>query len=203
MKGFKHMDQQQTVAPVDHGVLSSTGTVAVGTASGIFSSVGKTALYTIGGFALVGFLVGTGVFGAAFGLLAPVLGSSAGGVASTIFYTLGFGALGVGASVVAAPVAGLIGGSKGAMHSINRVSAEKGAANAVQAQVAAYKAQAQAEAAIASANAASAKYNFPAQGDAMNPASTKLFAANDNAYANDNALAHQGTVAAQHQVQQG
>lgn len=197
------MEQQQTVAPVDHGVLSSTGAVVTGTATGIFSSVGKTAMYTIGGFALLGLLVGSGFLPAAFGLLAPILGPSAGSVGSTILYTLGFGALGVGASVVAAPVAGLIGGSKGATNAVHRVSAEKGAANAVQAQVAAYKAQAQAEAAIASANAASAKYNFPAQGDAMNPASTKLFAANDNAYANDNALAHQGTVAAQHQVQQG
>ena len=131
-----------------------------------------------------------------------MFGSGAGSVLSTIGYTLGFGAfLGVPAALVAAPLAGLVGGGKGAIHATHRVSAEKGAANAVQAQVAAYQAQAQAEAIAASAPAA--KYDFPPQGAPMNQAGTKLFAANDKAYANDNVMAHEGTVAAQRQMQQG
>lgn len=191
--------EQQNVAPVDHGLFSATGNVALGTAGGAASSMGKTALYAIGGFAFLGFLVGTGALGGALALF----GSGAGSVLSTIGYTLGFGAfLGVPAALVAAPLAGLVGGGKGAVHATHRVSAEKGAANAVQAQVAAYQAQAQAEAIAASA-APTAKYDFPPQGAPMNPAGTKLFAANDNAYANDNALAHEGTVTAQRQMQQG
>lgn len=194
--------EQQNVAPVDHGVLSATGNVALGTAGGAASSMGKTALYAIGGFALLGFLVGTGALGGALALF----GTGAGSVLSTIGYTLGFGAfLGVPAALVAAPLAGLVGGGKGAINATHRVSAEKGAANAVQAQVAAYQAQAQAEAiaAAASAQAPAAKYDFPPQGAPMNQAGSKLFAANDNAYANDNAMAHEGTVTAQRQMQQG
>lgn len=190
--------EQQNVAPVDHGLFSATGNVALGTAGGAASSMGKTALYAIGGFFVLGLLVGSGFIGGALALF----GSGAGSALSTIAYGLGFGAfLGVPAALVAAPLAGLVGGGKGAINATHRVSAEKGAANAVQAQVAAYQAQAQAEAIAASAPAA--KYDFPPQGAPMNQAGTKLFAANDNAYANDNALAHEGTVTAQRQMQQG
>lgn len=189
--------EQQNVAPVDHGVLSATGNVALGTAGGALSSIGKTALFTIGGFALLGFLVGSGLLGGALALFGT--GAGAGGVTTTILSTLGFGVLGGAASVVLAPLAGLVGGGKGAVQATHRVSAEKGAANAVQAQVAAYQAQAQAEAiaAAASAQAPAAKYDFPPQGAPMNQAGSKLFAANDNAYTNDNPLMHDGTVAAQ------
>ena len=49
------MMEQQNVAPVDHGLFSATGNVALGTAGGAASSMGKTALYAIGGFAFLGF----------------------------------------------------------------------------------------------------------------------------------------------------
>jgi hypothetical protein len=156
--------EQQNIAPVDHGVLSATGSVVGGTVGGALSSVGKTALYTIGGFMLFGLLVGTGAVGGALALF----GTGAGSVLSTVGYTLGFGAIGAAASVVFAPLAGLIGGSKGAEHAIGRVSAEKGASNVVQAQLEAYRAQAQAETLAASND--NNRYNFPPQGSALNPA---------------------------------
>lgn len=166
--------EQQNAAPVNHGVLSSTGAVAIGTVGGGFKAVAKTALWCIGIGAVVGVLAATGIL--------PIASVASGSIAATFWGTVGKvvlgtavgGGLGALAATAIAPVAALFGAGKGAVHASHRVSAEKGAANVVQAQVAAYKAQAQAEALSASND--NNRYNFPPQGAPMNQAGTRISA---------------------------
>lgn len=192
--------EQQNVAPVDHGLFSATGSVAAGAVGGGIKTGFKAFAWSVGICAMVGVLLATGVLPVAVGATElagtfwPFLGKIALGAG------IG-GAVGIIPGVLTGGIGSVIGAVTGAGHASNRVSQEKGAANVVKAQVAAYQAQAQAEAIAASAPAA--KYDFPPQGAPMNQAGTKLFAANDNAYANDNAMAHEGTVTAQRQMQQG
>jgi hypothetical protein len=195
--------EQQNVAPVDHGILSTTGTVAAGAVGGGLKSGIKAFAWTVGIFAVVGILAATGV-------LPVMVEVGTAGAAGTFWPLIGKimlgagvgGAIGILPGIFTGTIGSTIGAVKGAGQASNRVSQEKGAAKVVDAQVEAYKAQAQAEA-MAAAASAQAPVPFPPQGVPMNPASTKLFAANDNAYANDNGLEHQGTVNAQRQIQQG
>lgn len=154
--------QNEYAAPVDHGVLSATGAVAAGTVGGGLKSGFKTALWTIGGFATVGLLIGTGILP---GLLA--LGGATAGVWPVIGYTLGGAALGAALSPFTGTLGAMFGAGKGALNAAQRVSDEKGASQAMQAQVAVYQAQA-----MAASN--DNKYNFPPQGSAMNPAGTTI-----------------------------
>jgi hypothetical protein len=157
------MSNDGYVAPVNHGVLSATGNVAVGTVGGALKSVGKAALWCIGIGAVVGLLGATGL------LPAITLGTGAlSGFGSAIGGTV-LGALGGGlAAALIAPLAGLVGAGKGAMQSHERVSMERGAARSMEAQVAAYQV-------MAASN--DNKYNLPAQGSPMNQASPRIHAA--------------------------
>ena len=162
------MDDTNNVAPVNHGVLSTTGTVAIGTAGGAIKSTLKVALWCIGIGVVVGVLAATGVL--------PIASMASGGVASAFWGTMlkvvagtvVGGGLGAVVAAGLAPFAATFGAGKGALNASHRVSQEKGAANVLQAQVSAY--QAQAQAAAANDN----KYNFPAQGSPMNPAMASI-----------------------------
>ena len=146
------------VAPIDHGVLSTTGSVAAGAVgSGIKNGAIGWGIGTIGS-ALIGGLIGAFGFGAILTSWPVLLGVVAGGL--------------IGSTIVG-PFIGAIGASVGAVtgsaHALNQVKAEKGAASVLQAQVAAYQAQTQA---YAPAN--DNKYSLPEQGSAMNPASASI-----------------------------
>lgn len=168
------MEQQQNAAPVNHGVLSSTGNVVGGTVVGGVKSGVKTYITTTlvcaalaAGITLLS--IATGGVSGFFAL---------GTVSNVVGQTLLFGTLGglVGAAVIApftSIFGGLFGAVKGGSDAADRVRNEKGAANVVQAQVAAYKAQAQAEALGASND--NQRYNsFPAQGSPMNQAGSTV-----------------------------
>jgi hypothetical protein len=165
------MMEQQNVAPVNHGVLSATGNVALGTVGGGIKYMAKTVLWCVGIGAVIGVLAATGVL--------PLAAVTTGTVAGTFWSTIGNvvlggsigGLVGAAASTLVAPIAGLVGAGKGAVHSTNRVSQEKGAAKAIEAQVAVYQAQAQAEAMAASNDN---KYQFPPQGSPMNQAGSTV-----------------------------
>lgn len=151
------MSNNDYVAPIDHGALSATGSVAVGTAGGAVKSIGKTALWCIAIGAAVGLTGG-------LGLLSGLAAESGAGLvigAKAIFGALA-GALGGG--VVAAglaPIVGAVGAGKGAMDSHKRVNMERGAAREMQAQLSAYRAVA----------ASQPAYNpYPQQGTQYNPA---------------------------------
>ena len=143
------MDDMNNVAPVNHGVLSATGNVAVGTVGGAVSSALKVALWCIGIGVVVGVLAATGVLPIA----AAVGGAGGGGVASAFWGTMlkvvagtvVGGGLGAVLAAVLSPFAATFGAGKGAINASHRVSQEKGAANVLQAQVSTYQAQAQAE----------------------------------------------------------
>jgi hypothetical protein len=140
------------VAPINHNALTATSSVALGAAGG----AAKTGITW--GAVTFGLLTVSGIIlGALSGGLLPAIGLGLVG---------GFGGLLVGPFVGA--IASAFGGFSGAVKSANRVTQEKGAANVIQAQVAAYQAQGMAE----------SKYNFPEQGSVMNPAGiTSLSAA--------------------------
>jgi hypothetical protein len=111
------------------------------------------------------------VLGAVIGLV--TLGPAGGAFATVAWFTGGGALVGLLTSPFAGVIGGAVGGLLGAGKSVNRVSAEKGAANALQAQVSAYKAQAQAEA-IAASNDNQKYDSFPAQGSPMNQAGTTV-----------------------------
>ncbi len=175
------------VAPVDHGVLSTTGSVAIGSAAQGVKAAANTWGVTTVTTAVIGGALGALVIGgiaaltpigfvgvAILGGLGALGGAAAGGI--------------TGGTTIApflAAIGGAFGLAKGGVDAFDQVKAEKGAANVMQAQVAAYKAQAQAQA-YAAAN--DNKYNFPAHGSAMNPALASIQA--DSAQA-------MGSVAAQ------
>lgn len=162
------MSNNDYVAPVNHGVLSATGSVALGAAGGAAKSIGKTLLWTIGALALVGFLWGSGLLAMGAALLPESVVAAGGGFSAA-------GGLGVGTllGIIGIPVGaffgaftGLFGAGKGAVDAHERVSQERGAAQALEAQVAVYQAQAN----------DNNKYNFAAQGSPMNPAGTTISA---------------------------
>lgn len=162
------------VAPINHGVVSATGTVAAGTAGGFI----KGGLKTMAWFILVGGVVGALAMTGILPLGGLFVGSAAAGgaIASTLGF-LGNAALGTVlggavASLIAIPFGGIsaaLGALKGGSHAYQQVKLEQGAANVMQAQVAAYQAQA-----IAASN--DNKYNLPAQGTRFNQADTNISA---------------------------
>ena len=156
--------EQQNVAPVNHGVLSSTGTVAIGTAGGAAKGAVKAGAGWIVGLTVLGSIVGAGIFtlatGGVGGLLPAIMFGATGGLVT-----------GVLSSPFAGVIGAAVGGIMGAGKSVRQVSAEKGAANTVQAQVAVYQAQAQAEAMAASNDN---KYQFPPHGSRMNQAGSTV-----------------------------
>lgn len=143
----------RNVAPVNHGILSSTGTIAGGAAGGFIKQgaiwYAGTTLLVAGAGIVAGIMTG--------GLLGVAIGAAG-------IFTGGW----VAGPFVAAIAAGF-GGLGGALKGNDRVRAEQGAANELQAQKEIYQAQI-----IAQNNAKT--YNFPPQGSAMNPAGTTISA---------------------------
>lgn len=156
------MADNEYIAPVDHGVLSATGSVVGGTAVGAVKNGVKTYLYTALTCALIG-----GVFAVA----APLAAGSA--LASAFSSFVGWGLVsGLVGAVVVAPftsvLGGLFGGAKGGIESAERVRAEKGAANMLEAQVQVARSQAPY---IANDNR---NYGLPAQGTNFNQAGSMV-----------------------------
>ena len=81
---------------------------------------------------------------------------------------------GLAATVVIAPTVGtltsIIGAARDGSHAAHRVYLEKGSATMLDAQVAASQAQASMQTNVYAGPGADNKYNFPAQGSALNPA---------------------------------
>lgn len=155
------MAQNEYIAPVDHGVLSATGSVGVGALGGAAKSFGKTMLWSIGlcaaaGAAIAATLASGGTLG---GFTWPVIAGTLGG--------LGGAVVGLFPGSFIGAFTGLFGGGTGAVEASQRVSQEKGLAKSMQMQMAAYQAQA-----MAASN--DNKYNFPPQGSAMNPAMSQI-----------------------------
>ncbi len=162
------MSNNEYVAPVNHGVLSATGNVAVGTVGGALKSTAKMIMWCVGGGAVLGVLAFTGLL--PLGAIAGALGSTGAWslVGNIVGGTVVGGLIGATIAAVASPIAAVFGAGKGVLNSAERVSQEKGAARMMEAQMAVYQAQAAAQ-----GNGAS-KYNFPAQGSSMNPASARI-----------------------------
>ncbi len=156
------------VAPVNHGVMSTTGSVALGTAGGALKSVGKVAMWCIGIGAALGVMASLGWLGSIVGAL-TLDGAITGGISigKVLLGLVGGAAVGTGAAALLSVPSAVIGASKGAAQSHERVMAEKGAAHQMQAelQVARYQA-------MAASN--DNKYNLPEQGAAMNMAMPKI-----------------------------
>jgi hypothetical protein len=167
--------QNDYVAPVDHGALSTIGSVGVGAAGGAAKTFGKTVLWTAVAMMTVGFLAASGAFG--LGIFAAIEG-----------FSVGYGVLGaVAGGLLAIPVGSLLGGissvfgaGKGALDAKDRVSMEKGAARTMEMQLAAYQSM-----------AAQKSYNLPAQGSPMNQAMPSIDGAS---------IDHQGLMAGQQRV---
>jgi hypothetical protein len=128
--------QNETISPINHGVVSATGHTVAGAAGGAV----KSGLQTIGYTALV--CAGIGAVWATGGL-----GLFATGVGSTFLSgLLGAAAGGLAGGVVLGPLfsvfTGTYGAVKGGANAANRVREEKGASNAMQAQLETYRAQA-------------------------------------------------------------
>ncbi len=178
--------QNEMPTPVDHGVLSATGTVA--------AEAGSSGLKGMLGGALALPVITGGLFGltALYWNVSTLLAGAtavgstmtAGAIATGALSAVGWAAVftGIGAVVslaaittVIPAIAGLgaiFGLAKGASRGAGRVSQEQGAANTLQAQVSAM--QAQAMAMNAAPVDARPKYNFPPQGDMMNPAGSSI-----------------------------
>lgn len=169
------MANNDYIAPVDHGFLSATGSVAVGALGGAAKSVAKTSIVWTGISVLAGvvlavgvpaLLLGTGGIAAVFGA-APVLSTIATLGLATVG-AVGGAVSGVAESAFLAPIIGLFGAGKGASKASERVSLERGAAKQMEAQIAMYQA-----AAMAQANDNN-KYNFPRAGMSMNAAAPTI-----------------------------
>lgn len=168
------------VAPVDHGVLSSVGSVTTGVLGGAAKAFGKTMLWVVGGAAALGFLWAGGIFAAAGALM-----SGAGlttalaniGIGSGVLGALGMGVLGTVVGSFTGAFTGVYGAGKGVLDAKDRVSMEKGQARAMEMQMAAYQS-------MAAAN--DKNYGFPPQGHAKNPATASL---------DGSSLAYDGTMA--------
>jgi len=169
------MSNDGYVAPVNHGVLSATGSVAVGAAGGALKSFGKTMLWVAGGIAAVTFLAAGGFFAAGGALV-----SGAGLAAAAGNISVGTGLLsgllsglfvGVPVAAFTGAFSGIFGAGKGALEAKERVSMEKGTARAMEMQLAAYQS-------MAAANEKT--YNLPAQGTRYNAAPSQINASSVN-----------------------
>ena len=157
------------VAPVDHGVLSSAGSVTTGFLGGAAKAFGKTMLWVAGGIAAFTFLYAGGFFAAASTLLSGAGLAAAGGQISAgvglISSLLVGGLIGVPVAAFTGAFSGVVGAGKGAIDAKNRVAMEKGAARSMEMQLEAYNA-------MTASN--DNKYNLPQQGSRMNPAMAQI-----------------------------
>lgn len=168
----------EMVVPVNHDVMSSVGTTVMSSGKSGLSGLLKGAVGT--------FLIGTlltvaATVGVAFLSTATLGGVLAVGATAVVGGLLTWGATTVGATLGSA--IGLVGGG---LDGIRRVSHEKGASQVLQAQVAAYQAAAASQTAQTNIYTSPMatndnKFNFPAQGSAMNPASASIQAASAEA----------------------
>jgi hypothetical protein len=137
---------QENINPIRHGLFSTVGGVSGGAVGGGLKSGIKTILVVAGIGAAFGLIMATG----GFGLIGA--GAAAGGathaiVASSTIWNGLWGALGgaLGGTALGsflAPFTGTIGLFRGASHASHRIREERGAANMVDAQLAAIQAQA-------------------------------------------------------------
>lgn len=182
----------QTINPINHGIISGTGqTVAGAVGGGVktgFKTWGTTTLYTglaIGAAAaVIAFTGGAGALG--FGTLGTL------GNALTNFAV--WGALGTGfGAVVTGPFAsvfgGIFGAAKGGAQAAERVREEKGAANMMQAQLSAYQAQA-----LAAQASPTMVYAPSAANNTKYDTASTLKLANDNAIQAGASVQHDGVV---------
>lgn len=136
--------QNETISPINHGVISGAGQTAAGALGGAVrtgtSTYLKTALASTvigaGLFVVIGLTGGVGALAAGGSAFSGILGNALGG-------SLVGGLLG---GLVIGPFAGSLGGifgaAKGGSDAAQRVREEKGAANMMQAQLSAMQAQA-------------------------------------------------------------
>lgn len=162
--------QNEYIAPVDHGVLSTTGNVAAGTAGGALKAVGKVALWSLAIGAVVGGLWGAGLLTPVFAALAG--SATTGAIALTTGKVLGGIAVGLlGGGIVAAALsapAAMVGASKGASHASERVALERGAAKMMEIEMAAN---------IGALSTGNNGQGFAPQGSRMNMARPQIQAA--------------------------
>jgi hypothetical protein len=160
--------QNDEATPVNHSLLSGFGATASSAVGHGLKSGVKSAVYWIAGVAAVAATIGV------------IIGS--GGIASALLWGIGMGTVGVVAGAYTSPFAGVLGGmfgfGKGAVEGSHRVNQERGAAEAMNAQLSAYQSMAlgQGTNIYAPTANAEAKYNFPVQGSAMNPAMSRISA---------------------------
>jgi hypothetical protein len=195
--------KNEPITPIDHGFFSGSATTIAESGKGGFwtaikgAFIGAAAFFgfwTVGG-ATVGAIAGAA--GAGIAIItgfaaAPTFGAgllafaAATGVCAVAGGSLGavLGAIsGITGAFAGTVIGGVIGLGGGALHGMHKVGQEKGAAQAVQAQLEAYKAQLAAMENIAKASrpANDNKYNFPPQGDALNQAPTNIKVGRDSA----------------------
>ena len=165
------MSNNEYVTPVNHGVLSATGNVAVGTVGGAAKAVGKTTAWMMGLNVVAGALAGIAL--SAIGA-AVITGSVAAAFTGLpLLLTGGVAVAGASSGVVSglvesaflAPIAALIGGGKGATQTLERVSQERAAAKMVDLQIETMRSKPASN---------DNRYNFAAQGSPMNPAMTSI-----------------------------
>jgi hypothetical protein len=147
-------NEEYNVAPIDHGVLSATGSIAAG---------------TVGGGVKKGLLWGALWIGAATLGVAAIAAVTFGlGAAPLLIGGLLGGVMGTATSGFAGVIGSTIGAITGGTRAFNEVKQEKGAANLMQAQIDVMKAQ--------NMQAASNdnKYSFPPQGSPMNMAGSTV-----------------------------
>ena len=195
--------QNEPITPIDHGFISGSATTIAESGKGGFRSALKGAFigaaaffgFWTGGGATVGAIVGVAVAGIALatGFFVPAtLGAGllafAGGVGVCALAGGAVGAIPGVISAITGAFAGtaigvVIGLGGGALQGFNKVGQEKGAAQAVQAQLEAYKASLDAAAKTPKTACAANdnKYGFPPQGDAMNQAPTSIKVGAENA----------------------
>lgn len=127
----------QTINPINHGVVSAAGHTAGGAVVGGLKLGAKTILYTAGAFALFGGLWGAGLLGA--------VGIAGGTMVNTMIGVVGGGVVGTFLGSFVSPFTATVGAAKGGSQAYDRVREEKGAANMVKAQLQGMQMQAMAE----------------------------------------------------------
>lgn len=157
------------VMPVNHTPGSEFATKATGTVGGAVKGGLGAMLLWIGAAALIGIGIAamfTGPAGTGFGL--DMIGKGVGSLLTNgLFWG---GVIGAGAGIYTSWIPGgigaIFGGLKGHERASNRVNNERAAAMEMQQAIAMQQAP--------TMEAGPNKYNFPAQGSAMNPAGTKI-----------------------------
>ena len=167
------------VTPINHTSGSAFAASAAGTAGGVLKGGLMTAALWVGGAALLG--IGVAALVTTGGLAAVIGTAGASGVAGsgllgflTSPLTIGAGVgafLGLLTVAIPAGLGAVVGGFKGHSKASERVNSERAAALEMQQSIAMQQAP------MACMQGPANKYSLPAQGSAMNPAGTRINAA--------------------------